>query len=231
MTLTHSGGLRFSCRVLDYLHPNTKSAKEYIHKHIPTAGNPYHRDVYLEILGDREHSRWDTRYEILLGNLLDPPIITKEILLTPIDALRDALHAPAPPTEDHSKPVVQETPRVPPVAASVDEKVIAVREGRLSPLAIKRPRPGLSKLEHEGRVRGDFTLHVLEHDPKTGWLCAVDATDVPRLFAEISLSKDVLNAWRLNQQGSALQNFAKALLNALESKIELYENPAGRVFA
>ena len=229
LTLTNSGGLRFSCRVLDYLHPNTKSAKEYIHKHIPTLDNPYHRDVYLEILGDRGHSCWDTRYEILLGNLLDPPIMTKEILFTPIDALREALHEPAPPAEDPSKPVVQETPPVPPVAASVDEKVIAVREGRLSPLAIKRPSPVLSKLEHEGTVRGDFTLRVLEHDEKTGWLCAVDETDVPRLFAEISLSKDVLDAWRLNPQGSALQNFAKALLNALESKSERYENPARRV--
>ena len=229
LTLTNSGGLRFSCRVLDYLHPNTESAKAYIHKHIPTAENPYHRDVYLEILGDRGHSRWDTRYEILLGNLLDPPTMTKEILFTPIDALRDALHEPAPPAEDNSEPVVQETTTVQPVVAPVDEKVIAIREGTLSPLAIKRPTPVLSKLEHAGRVRGDFTLHVLEHDEKTGWLCAVDETDVPRRFAEMRISKGVLDAWRSNAQGSALRNFAKALLNALENKIERYENPAGRV--
>ena len=229
LTLTNSGGLRFSCRVLDYLHPNTEPAKAYIHKHIATVENPYHRDVYLEILGDKGHSPWDTRYEILLGDLLEPPIITKEILFTPIDALRDALHEPAPPTEDHSEPLVQEIPPVPPVAAPVDEKVIAIREGTLSPLVIKRPRPRLSKLEHEGAGRGDFTLHVLEHDQKTGWLCAVDETDVPRLFAEISLSKDVLDAWRVNPQGSALQSFAKALLNALENKSERYENPVRRV--
>ena len=229
LTLTHSGGLRFSCRVLDYLHPNTEPATAYIHKHIPTVDNPYYRDVYLEILGDRGHSRWDTRYEILLGNLLDPPIITKEVLFTPIDALRDALHEPAPPTEDNSESVVQETPTVPPVAAPVDEKVIAIRAGTLSPLAIKRPSPVLSKLEHEGTVRGDFTLHVLEHDEKTGWFCAVDATDVPRRFAEMRISKDVLDAWSSNPQGSALRSFAKALLNALDSKIERYENPARRV--
>ena len=229
LTLTHSGGLRFSCRVLDYLHPNTEPAKAYIHKHSPTVDNPYHRDVYLEILGERGHSRWDTRYEILLGNLLDPPVITKEVLFAPIDALRDALHEPAPPTEDNWEPVVQETTTLPPVAAPVDEKVIAIREGRLSPLAIKRPSPVLSKLEHDGSVRGNFTLHVLEHDIKTGWLCAVDETDVPRLFAEISTSKDVLDAWSVNPQGSALRSFAKALLNALESKSERYENPVRRV--
>ena len=229
LTLTNSGGLRFSCRVLDYLHPNTEPAKAYIHKHIPTLDNPYHRDVYLEILGESGHSPWDTRYEILLGNLLDPPIISKEILFAPIDVLRDALHEPAPPTEDNSEPVVQETNTVPPVAASVDEKVIAIREGTLSPLAIKRPSPVRSKLEHDGTVRGDFTLHILEHDVKTGWLCAVDETDVPRLFAEISILKDVLDVWSVNPQGSALRSFAKALLNALESKSELYENPVRRV--
>ena len=169
-------------------------------------------------LENRGHSRWDTRYEILLGNLLDPPIITKEVLFAPIDVLWDALHEPAPPTEDHSEPVVQETTTLPPMAAPVDEKVIAIREGTLSPLAIKRPSPVLSKLEHQGTVRGDFTLHVLEHDVKTGWLCAVDETDVPRLFAEISISKDVLDAWSTNPQGSALRSFAKALLNALEEQ-------------
>ena len=229
LTLTNSGGLRFSCRVLDYLHPNTEPAKAYIHKHIPTADNPHHRDVYLEILGERGHSRWDTRYEILLGNLLDPPIITKEILFTPINTLRDALHKPAPPAEDNSEPVVQETTTVQPVAAPVDEKVVSIREGKLSPLAIKRPSPVLSKLEHDGAVQGNFTLHVLEHDPKTGWLCAVDETDVPLLFAEISISKDVLDAWRTNQQRSVLRNFAKALLNTLESKSDRYENPVRRV--
>jgi hypothetical protein len=36
LILTKSGGLRFSCRVLNYLHPNTDEAKQYIHKHVPT---------------------------------------------------------------------------------------------------------------------------------------------------------------------------------------------------
>lgn len=229
LTLTNSGGLRFSCRVLDYLHPSTEQAKAYIQKHIPTADDPYHQDVYLEILGERGHSRWDTRYEILLGNLLDPPIMTKEILFTPIDVLRDTLHEPAPPAEDNWESVVQETTTVQPVTAPVDEKVIAIRKGKLSPLAIKRQSPVLSKSEHDATRQAPFTLHVLEHDQKTGWLCAVDETDIPLLFAEISISKDILDTWSTNPQESALRRFAKALLNALESKIERYENPAIRV--
>ena len=94
LTLTKSGGLRFSCRIPNYLHPKTASAKFYTHKHAPTPENPHHQDTYLKVLGENGYSRWDTRYEILLGNLLDPPVITKELLFTPIDAFRDALHEP-----------------------------------------------------------------------------------------------------------------------------------------
>ena len=94
LTLTKSGGLRFSCRIPDYLHPKTDTAKFYTYKHIPTVETPYHREVYLEIRGENGYSRWDGRYEILLGNLLDPPVIAKEVLFVPVDAFRAMLHAP-----------------------------------------------------------------------------------------------------------------------------------------
>ncbi|MXV74115.1 hypothetical protein F4Z99_07540 [Candidatus Poribacteria bacterium] len=94
LTLSKSGGLRFSCRVPDYLHPNTESEKQYIYKHTPMPGNPHQRNIYLEILGEDEYTRWDARYEILLGNLLDPPVVAKEVLFAPIDALRAELHQP-----------------------------------------------------------------------------------------------------------------------------------------
>ena len=229
LTLTKSGGLRFSCRVLNYLHSNTEQARQYIHKHIPTKDNPHHRDVYLEILGETGYNRWDGRYEILLGNLLDPPFITKEVLFAPIDALRDALHEPAPPTENNFGPVSHAAPVVPSMSAPVDEKVIAVREGKLSPLAIKRPTPVLDKSEHADASRDVSTLRVLEHDPKTGWLCAIDETEAHLPFVEISISKDILDAWMGHRQMNALRSFAQALLNALESKSELYENPVRRV--
>ena len=96
LTLSKSGGLRFSCRVPDYLHPDTEPQKLYIYNNTPTAETPQQRDVYLEILGEKGYSCWDARYEILLGNLLDPPVIVKEALLAPVDALRAVLHQPAP---------------------------------------------------------------------------------------------------------------------------------------
>ena len=102
LTLLKSGGLRFSCRIPDYLHPNVDEQKLYIYKHTPTPKNPYHREAYLKILGENGYSRWDARYEILLGNLLDPPIIVKEALFAPLDALRAVLHQPAPEARKHT---------------------------------------------------------------------------------------------------------------------------------
>lgn len=96
LTLTKSGGLRFSCRIPNYLHSKIAPSKLYTYKHAPTPEDPHHRDVYLEIRGENGYSRWDTRYEILLGNLLDPPVIAKELLFATIDAFRDTLHAPDP---------------------------------------------------------------------------------------------------------------------------------------
>ena len=96
LTLTKSGGLRFSCRIPDYLHPNTQAARLYIYKDPTTPENLHRRDVYLEILGESGHSAWDARYEILCGDLLKPPVIAKGVLFAAIDTLRSELHAPQP---------------------------------------------------------------------------------------------------------------------------------------
>ena len=101
LTMLKSGGLRFSCRIPNSLHPSADEEKLYIYKHTPTAKNPYHREAYLKILGENGYSRWDARYEVLLGNLLDPPIIVKEALFAPINALRAVLHQPAPESLKH----------------------------------------------------------------------------------------------------------------------------------
>ena len=117
LTLAKSGGLRFSCRVQDYLHPNTEQAKLYIYQDTPTPKKPYQRDVYLEIFGETGHTRWDARYEILLGNLLEPPVIAKEVLFAPVDALRAKLHEPGLFKE---KELIETTPTVPTSLGSRD---------------------------------------------------------------------------------------------------------------
>ena len=228
LTLSKSGGLRFSCRIPGYLHPSTNQARFYVYKGTPSTEGPDQYDAYLEILGEKGHNCWDARYEILLGNLLDPPVIPKEIFFAPIEALRAALpelvsqnvqhkeNIPDAPyslgsskldlakeaffmrgfsyvrqedgfhywrqhgdeidntevslweseggvwvcasTSDTGLPmeatlitdVWKDTGILPPPPATglpIDDKVIAIREGTLSPLSIKRPTPILHKSE------------------------------------------------------------------------------------
>ena len=236
LVLTKSGGLRYSCRVPHYLHPNTEEARLYIYKHAPTSENPYQRNVYLKILGEEGHSPWDARYEIVVGDLLNPPVIAKEVLFTALDTLREALHVPEPLGTEKPAPISEvvtpmplslgshkldlakeaflkrgfsylreednfhhwaenasgddtdvllwerdgtvwirsSTPDVglpaedtpitdvwddtgilPPIPATglpVSEKMLTVRKGKLSPLAIKRPSPVLKKPEGEEKI-------------------------------------------------------------------------------
>ena len=119
LTLTKSGGLRFSCRIPDYLHPSTGAAKSYIYKYAPTLEDPRRRDMYLEIRGEKGYSRWDSRYEILCGDLLNPPVITKEVIFTPVDALRAVLHEPGLLGETYLETLPETTPVVP---ASIGSK-------------------------------------------------------------------------------------------------------------
>ena len=259
LTLSKSGGLRFSCRIPAYLHPSTERAR--FSEGSLTAENPHLHDAYFEILGERGYNCWDGRYEILLGNLLDPPVIRKEILFALIDALRTKLQesisqsvhqqkrVPDVPyslgsvkldlatealfkrgfsyvrqedgchywsrqgseigntevslwenedgvwvcasTADTGLPleatritdIWKDTGILPPIPETglpIDDKVLAIREGTLSPLAIKRPRPVLHKLEpieeiHETREEMtdrmqrafDTNVRVLGCMPKT----------------------------------------------------------------
>ena len=250
LTMSKPGGLRFSCRVLDYIHPNSEQERSYIYKHIPTSENPDQYDTYLEILGEEGYSRWDARYEILLGNLLDPPIIAKEVIFAPIDALRAELHEPVPLENGSPKPITKNAeqqntvtapvslgshnldlakvaflkhgfsyvrqengyhywirpeatisneqvslwesdgivwvrastpdaglptmstpiadiwndtgilPPIPAMGLSASDEVSTVREGKLSPLAIKRPPPVLHKSEGPQKVYETFTTNV-----------------------------------------------------------------------
>ena len=111
--------------------------------------------MYLEIFGEAGYSCWDARYEIIVGNLLDPPVISKDVLFAPIDVLRRALHAPTPSEETDLEPTpITEIcdangilPLLPPTNLPVSATIRAIREGTLSPLAIKRPPPILPKPE------------------------------------------------------------------------------------
>ena len=406
LTMSKSGGLRFSCRVLDYLHPNTEQERFYIYKHTPISEISGQRDVYLEILGEEGYSHWDARHEILIGNLLDPPIIAKAVLFAPINALRAELHEPVLLENESLIPVTKNVEQerniatapvslgshnldlakaaflkhgfsyvrqengyhywvspdntidnehvslwesdgmvwvrastpdaglpttstpitdiwddtgilqpIPAMGLSVSDEVSAVREGKLSPLAIKRPPPVLHKPEYPNEVYETLETKVaqVEHifdgtsrilgvvtqveakrnygiepyvlsggaiclnlpnvrlaekteqrlqkqnlpsekieistipqlffDPQhsevveemlekiddTEPLCIVPRTKAHKLFPECKISKNVLEEWSINWNGSALGNFTKTLLHAVEIKDKPHADSVKRI--
>ena len=175
VTLTKDGGLRFSCRIEEYLHPNTPEAKQYIYEHRPTQTDPKHRYVYVEVKGDMDYSVWDARYEILMGSLLKPPVISSEVLFGLLGFFKSVLHRPgrgpvdrtfreyepqAFDDEDAINPLQIDEREV-----SVSEKMRAVQEGHLSPLAIKRPGPVLTKQAHSEPELFDIA-DILETDAR-----------------------------------------------------------------
>ena len=175
VTLTKEGGLRFSCRVMDYVHPNTIEAKQYIYKHQPTQTDPKHRDVFVKVKGAMDYSVWDARYEVLTGSLLEPPVISGDVLFALLGFFRSALHRPGLGSVDRTlrkyepkafdgdtaiNPLEIDERKV-----SVPEKMCAVREGNLSPLAIKRPRPVLTKQAHSEPELFDIA-DILETDAR-----------------------------------------------------------------
>ena len=175
VTLTKEGGLRFSCRVLDYVHPSTIEAKQYIYKHQPTQTDPKHRDVFVKVKGAMDYSVWDARYEVLTGSLLEPPVISGDVLFALLGFFRSALHRPGLGSVDRTlreyepkafdgdnaiNPLEIDEREV-----SVPEKMRAVREGNLSPLAIKRPRPVLTKQAHSEPELFDIA-DILETDTR-----------------------------------------------------------------
>ncbi|MDE0554965.1 MAG: DUF3987 domain-containing protein [Candidatus Poribacteria bacterium] len=93
ITITKSGGLRFSCRTPNYAHGRTDAEKRYIYRHDSETGDTI---LYLEIFGKKGQSRWDARYEIISGDIFKPPIIDKEALFELIDKLKEQIHTPAP---------------------------------------------------------------------------------------------------------------------------------------
>ena len=189
LTMTPSGGLRFSCRITDYLH--CKPEQIYIYKHTPTSENRDHREIYLAVSAEDAYTAWDARHEILLGNLVEPPTVDKDVLFAPLDKLKAELHQPAP------YPIVEElTPPVPEYASRDPEhhaQITAVREGKLTPLAIKRPTPTIL---HKQRVN-------------------IGTQNFSKQFKECGIHINVIKDWCVRGKNDVLGAFAKTLLKVL----------------
>ena len=175
VTLTKDGGLRFSCRVEQYLHPDTPDAKQYIYERCPMLTDLKHREVYVEVKGDMDYSVWDARYEILMGSLLEPPVISSDVLFGVLGFFRTVLHKPVlggavlpkkPDIQEFEMGKLYKPLRIDEdTAISVPEKMRAIRVGNLSPLAIKRPGPVLTKQPYSEPEPFEIT-DILETDAR-----------------------------------------------------------------
>lgn len=116
--ITKSGGVRFTCRTPDYLHPRRNTDREYIGV---WDENGNRTTLYLEIFSEKGLSRWDARYEIVEGDLFNMPVINAEALFTVIDNLKNQIHVP-PPAKKKAKPAASSrTEKSTPKSEKVDE--------------------------------------------------------------------------------------------------------------
>ena len=91
LVISKSGGLRFECRTPDYIHPKKDQ------RAVATWKNHHeHKDLYLEIFGEKGLSRYDARYEIYTGSLLNIPVIAPETILEIVADLREQIGEPQP---------------------------------------------------------------------------------------------------------------------------------------
>ena len=185
LTMSKSGGLRFSCRVPEYLHPNTKQARLYVYKGTPTAENPHQHDAYLEIFGEKGYSCWDARYEILLGDLLDPPVISKEVLFAPIDALRAALHEPIPQSVQHEESILDA-----PYSLGSDKLDLAKEAFFKRGFSYVRQADGIHYWNQQGGETANTEVSLWESEGNV-WICA--STSDTGLPVEATLITDVWN--------------------------------------
>ena len=195
VTLTKEGGVRFTCRVIDYLHPNTTDARQYVYKHLSDRDHSRDRDVYVEIIGDIGYSCWDARYEILMGSLLDPPVISKDVLFAFLDVLRELLHDPTPTSAldgiDTSTAETEEWDDFDVIEslethAAIDDRILAVRRGELSPLSIKRPRALLWKSEDVDEGEDVFDGSTRVHGLITGPISTGKKREIESKFLQTS---------------------------------------------
>ena len=104
LVISKSGGLRFECRTPGYIHPKTDQ------RYVATWKNHHeHQELYLEIFGEKGLSRYDARYELYTGSLLNIPVIDHHALFEVLKDLQEQIGEPCP--ERHTaKPKPTQTP-------------------------------------------------------------------------------------------------------------------------
>lgn len=108
-TITKSGGYRWTCITPDYQHPNGNEDKQYVYRY-DAEGNKV--TLYAEVFGEKGLTRWDGRYEIITGDICNPPVIAHEKIFDALFPLKKVIHVPRP--SRSSKAHTQNKPNQPP---------------------------------------------------------------------------------------------------------------------
>ena len=152
LIISKSGGLRFECRTPGYVHPKTDQ------RYVATWKNhSEHKDLYLEIFGEKGLSRYDARYEIYTGSLLDIPVIDHHALFEILDPLRQQIGEPRPEKTKPKHPSKKQD------TASSDKSSVNMIDGLPEGITWRERKDG--SLES---VRGDYPCHVTNHKKSHG---------------------------------------------------------------
>ena len=153
--ISKSGGLRFECRTPGYIHPKTDR------RYVATWKNHHeHKDLYLEIFGEKGLSRYDARYEIYTGSLLNIPIIDHHQLFEILDELRQQIGEPRP---EKSRKTSKTAPTPEKSRKTSNAPNINMIDGLPEGIRWRKRKDGSFE-----SIRGDYPCHVTKHKKSHG---------------------------------------------------------------
>ena len=155
LVITKSGGLRFECRTPGYVHLKTDQ------RYVATWKNHHeHKELYLEIFGEKGLSRYDARYEIYTGSLLNVPVIDHSALFEILNDLQEQIGEPRP-EKPTAQPKLTQTPeKRQKVPRTTRVKII---DGLPEGIAWRERKDGSFE-----SVRGDYPCRVTKHTNSHG---------------------------------------------------------------
>ena len=155
LVISKSGGLRFECRTPGYIHPKTDQ------RYVATWKNHReHEQLYLEIFGEKGLSRYDARYEIYTGSLLNIPTIDPHALFEIVDQLREQIGEPRP-ERSTAKPQPTHTPEKRQKAGNAPR--VKMVDGLPEGIVWRERKDGSFE-----SVRGDYPCQVTKHTKSHG---------------------------------------------------------------
>ena len=155
LIITKSGGLRFECRTPDYAH--LKRDQRYV----ATWQNHHaHEHLYLEIFGEKGLSRYDARYEIYTGSLLNIPVIDHHALFNILDELQEQIGTPRP---EKSKTASKHKQRTENHEQASNASRVKIVDGLPEDIAWRERKDGSFE-----SLRSDYPCHVTKHRKSHG---------------------------------------------------------------